>query len=251
MREKPRIQFVKYSSVFTALILTLVVLSEMLVASMTPQSVYTVELMNGARVFHMEPAQNTRKDVISQPVDFNVSGPYPVSYTKTSYSAQPQPAMASGLYDVTDGMKCIYTLDPYLYIYEGNLYLSEDGSRFFSVHTAGSLALSYYVDGKMSKSYKVSEIMANTGKRTFTSEGTFWESYAERSFDAGTGTLYLTALDGVATSYDVDTGDIVERSYPKGMMLPVTADKRRYGLLIIVPVTALVVLWNTRRRRGN
>lgn len=80
-----------------------------------------------------------------------------------------------------------------------------------------TLAVAFYKEGKLTKSYKVSDLVKDESKLVYTDSGLMWlqyELYVSPAIRPGNG-FQLITLDGIRYRFDMNSGKIFEHSAVK------------------------------------
>jgi hypothetical protein len=119
----------------------------------------------------------------------------------------------SGLYYNETPLVNIYNINEYFY--EGTVSFSSDGIYFVNVvgvvpgsfDNLSGVALSFYANGSLIKSYQVRNLLKDRNKADFSSEGVHW--LEKRSFDQQTNILTVITRDERIFTFDIETGVII------------------------------------------
>jgi hypothetical protein len=178
-----------------------------------PINDYTVEVGDGRHVFVML-APDSR--VIDEIQDDEIRAIY----------------ASSGLYETGDTKNALWTVD----WYAREVDITPDGKHMVrwgpwpSIEGYHELALEFYENGILQKSYLVSDLVATPQKLPRTVSHLAWK--AEADFNAETGELYLRTENDEEYLFDVTTGDTIE----KGRPIPTPPCPLVGGIVVLGPV---------------
>jgi len=120
----------------------------------------------------------------------------------------------SGLYEADETENALWTVDWYAF----EVDISPDAKHLVrwgpwpSIDGYDELALEFYENGGLLRSYRVSDLVAAPQKLPRTVSHLAWR--AESEFDAEKGELYLRTENDEDYLFDVTTGDIIEKRQP-------------------------------------
>jgi len=103
---------------------------------------------------------------------------------------------------------------------EGMLAFSSDGTYFAHIpwastvnsETLPGLAVGFYKNGSLLKSYSVGDLTKDRSRLYFTASHVEWERGEIRKLDAENNILTLMTLDDIVYSFDMTTGDILNEA---------------------------------------
>lgn len=195
---------------------------------------YSVEFEEYGTIFYMTPENNWDPDV--------------------NTSQLPK----SGLYKA-DTLENIYTMDEYFY--ETDLYFTSDGMNFAVMTwqvTNEDKGVRFYENGTEQKYYRVTELMKDPSKRSYTAGHYFWKEYQEREdmYDQKNGTISVVTLDGIYYQFDIKTGKILQKE-DRGSILPDFIACGKIPLwqiavpLLIILIIAGGLYWYWKKKEKN
>jgi hypothetical protein len=148
----------------------------------------------------------------------------------------------SGLYKIDGAEKAIWTVDWYAF----QVDITPDGKHLVrwgpwpSVEGYDELALEFYENGDLLRSYRVSELVAAPQKLPRTVSHLAWR--AETEFNAQDRELYLRTENDEEYLFDVTTGDVLDKRVPiNASLCPVIG-----GIVVFGPLGTFFV-----RRRSK
>lgn len=156
---------------------------------------YTVDVGDGQFVFVMLAADSA---VIDEIQDEEIRAKY----------------AKSGLYEMGDTEQAIWTVDWYAF----EVDITTDGKHLVrwgpwpSIEGYDELALEFYENGVLLRSYRVSDLVAAPRRLPRTVSHLAWK--AESEFNAEKGELYVRTENDEEYLFDVSTGDIIEKRRP-------------------------------------
>lgn len=147
----------------------------------------------------------------------------------------------SGLYANDGSAAPLWTVD----WYAAGIDVSSDGVHLIRhgpwASATSDEALSFFADGRLLRSYRISELVDNERHLRHTVSHFFWEE--ESRFDDARSEYALTTVDGNRFVFDVRTGAIVSESRP-GHIVELVRDA-----ILAVLALALAAWLLVRRRR--
>jgi hypothetical protein len=160
-----------------------------------PEDDYIVEVGNGRYIFVMLASESA---VVGEIQDEEIRAKYD----------------KSGLYEIDETEEAVWTVD----WYASKVDITRDGKHLVrwgpwpSVEDYDELALEFYENGVLLRSYRVSDLVAAPQKLPRTVSHLSWR--AESEFNAEEGELYLRTENDEEYLFDVSTGDVIEKPGP-------------------------------------
>jgi hypothetical protein len=141
----------------------------------------------------------------------------------------------SGLYEIDDTENAIWTVEWYAL----QVDVTPDGKHLVrwgpwpSIEGYDELALEFYENGVLLRSYRVSDLVAAPQRLPVTVSHLLWR--AETEFDGETKELYLRTENDEGYLFDLTTGDVIEKRQPiNASLCPVIG-----GIFVLGPAVGL------------
>ena len=158
----------------------------------------------------------------------------------------------AAVYTTTEPPELVYSVEKLSsFAYASNFYFSPDMMSFAYVPTANQeTAIEFYSNGKLSKKYKINDLVRNMNKVTYSVSMAFWRN-AEPVRDGNI--LTITTVDNMTYDFDISAGGaIVKTTGTSVNIMSILMDSIWWFISAIVLVIGGVILLIVLlvRRRG-
>ena len=122
-------------------------------------------------------------------------------------------AGVAGVYTVGEPEELVYAVQGLRsWAFPENFFFSEDFRSFVFVPSpTEDIALEFYTDGVVVKTYRVKDLVKDRSKLTHSTSSVWWMSAAPAV--AGEDVLSVTTVDARTYSFDITTGSILEKTH--------------------------------------
>ena len=162
--------------------------------------------------------------------------------------------VTAAVYYTTDPPELVYTVEGIRsWAYLSDFYFSDDLQYFvFIPPTTNSIALEFYGNGKLTKSYTINDLVWNMLAVEHTTSTAHWREWEYNTgkttqLDSEHNTLTLTTIDNLTYTFDITTGAVLQRINEKPFM-----EIMQYFALaiLIVMIIGYVVVLRYKRKRS-
>jgi len=108
---------------------------------------------------------------------------------------------------------------------EHSFFISADFRHFvFRPTTSQVMALGFFEDGVLLRSYRIDELVRNMSALTYSTTMAMWENWSGRSFNTADNTLTIVTYDDITYVFDVTTGEIIHDTIGNAPVIPHAQD---------------------------
>jgi len=108
---------------------------------------------------------------------------------------------------------------------ENSFLISADFRHFvFRPLTSQVMALGFFEDGILLRSYRIDELVRNMNVLTYSVTTAMWENWSARSFDTANNTLTIVTRDDITYVFDITTGEIIHNTVGNAPFIPNAED---------------------------
>ena len=157
----------------------------------------------------------------------------------------------AAVYTNTEPAELIYSLENFgSFAYENNFYFSEDMMHFAFIPTADQqIAIEFYSNGKLSKKYKINNLVRNMLKVEYSVSMAFWEKEGVQPIHSGD-ILTVKTVDDMTYDFDIAAGGKIVKT--SGFSIPLSISIIGIGVLSVIiagGITWITIMLTKRKRK--
>jgi len=161
---------------------------------------------------------------------------------------------SAGVYRNSEPEELVYTVHGLrTWAYSSDFYFSEDFRSFvFIPSPTEDIALQFFTDGELVKTYKINDLVKNRTKITRSTSSLWWIKRMNTINDEPNNTLTLTTVDDRTYVFDITNGSILEKNRDSsGMPIWLYVIIGTLGLAVVIVLLSMLRLNLSNRREKN
>jgi hypothetical protein len=119
----------------------------------------------------------------------------------------------AAVYLNTEPSKLVYSVENLRsWTYKDNFFFSEDFQSFAHMPSPDfEIAIEFYVEGHLVKTYDIKDLVRNHSKISYSTSSAWWKN-SDVKVSQDQDRLTVTTVDGLTYVFDINTGEIIEKS---------------------------------------